>query len=159
MDLFSIRPRAWYWLVLYIYIVILFLSLTFSVCNIFYRLAATSDEVYQLLAHGRWFSPGTPASSTTKTGCHDIAEILLKVALSTINQSQIKSMSFISFVYRKSGNFGHGFILASKYEVPKLNTPKYVTLQKLTTKIEHCLNIFLYLYSLVCIFLSYFFPK
>jgi hypothetical protein len=30
--------------------------------------------VYQLLAHGRWFSPGTPASITTKTGCHDIAE-------------------------------------------------------------------------------------
>jgi hypothetical protein len=25
--------------------------------------------------------PGTPASSTTKTGRHDIAEILLKVAL------------------------------------------------------------------------------
>jgi hypothetical protein len=40
-----------------------------------------------LLAHGRWFSPGTPASSTTKTGRHDIAEILLKVALNTINQS------------------------------------------------------------------------
>jgi len=39
-----------------------------------------------LLAHGRWFSPGTPASSTTKTGRHDIAEILMKVALSTINQ-------------------------------------------------------------------------
>jgi hypothetical protein len=36
---------------------------------------------YQLLAHGRWFSPGTPSSSTTKTGCHDKAEILLKVAL------------------------------------------------------------------------------
>jgi hypothetical protein len=47
------------------------------------RLAAASDKVYQLLAHGRWFSPGTPASST---GCHDIAEILLKVALSTKNQ-------------------------------------------------------------------------
>jgi hypothetical protein len=27
------------------------------------------------------FSPGTAASSTTKTGPHDIAEILLKVAL------------------------------------------------------------------------------
>jgi hypothetical protein len=50
-------------------------------------------------------------------------------------------------------------ILAPKYEVSKLNTPKYVTLQKLTAKIEHCLNIFLYLYSLVCTFLSYFFPK
>jgi hypothetical protein len=34
------------------------------------RLAATSDKVYQLLAHGRWFSP---ASSTTKTGRLDIA--------------------------------------------------------------------------------------
>ena len=45
------------------------------------RLAATSDKVYQLLAHGRWFSPGTPASSTTKTGRHDIAEILLNVVL------------------------------------------------------------------------------
>jgi hypothetical protein len=46
--------------------------------------------VYQLLAHGRWFSPGTPASSTTKTGRHDIAEILLKVALKTKNQSNHK---------------------------------------------------------------------
>ena len=50
------------------------------------RLAAASDKVYQLLSHCRWFSPGTPASSTTKTGRHDIAEILLKVALNTINQ-------------------------------------------------------------------------
>ena len=53
-------------------------------------LAATSDKVYQLLAHGQWFSPGTTASSTTKTGRHDIAEILLKVTLNTKNQNQIK---------------------------------------------------------------------
>ena len=52
-------------------------------CN---RLAAASDKVYQMLAHGRWFSPCTPASSTTKGGRHDIAEILLKVPLNTINQ-------------------------------------------------------------------------
>jgi hypothetical protein len=49
------------------------------------ELAAASDKVYQLLAHGRWFSQGTPASSTTKTGRHDIAVILLKVALNTKN--------------------------------------------------------------------------
>jgi hypothetical protein len=36
-----------------------------------------------MLAHGLWFSP---ASSTTKTGRHDIAEILLLVALNTIKQ-------------------------------------------------------------------------
>jgi hypothetical protein len=53
------------------------------------RLAAANDKVYQLLVHGRWFSPGIAASSTTKTGRHDIAEILLKVALNTINQNQI----------------------------------------------------------------------
>jgi hypothetical protein len=34
-----------------------------------------------LLANGRWFSPSTPAPSITKTGRHDRAEILLKVAL------------------------------------------------------------------------------
>jgi hypothetical protein len=51
------------------------------------RLAAASDKVYQLLAHGRRFSQGTPASSTTETIRHDIAEILLKVALNTKNQS------------------------------------------------------------------------
>jgi hypothetical protein len=45
------------------------------------RHAAANDKVYQLLAHGQWFSPGNPASSTTKTGRHDIAEILLTVAL------------------------------------------------------------------------------
>jgi hypothetical protein len=46
-----------------------------------------------LLVHGWWFSLGIPASSTTKTGRHDITEILLKVALNTKNQST--SQSFI----------------------------------------------------------------
>ena len=57
------------------------------------RLAATSDKVYQLLAHCRWFSPGTSASSTTKNGRHDIAEILLKVELNTKNQSNQNQQS------------------------------------------------------------------
>jgi hypothetical protein len=51
------------------------------------RLAAASDKDYQLLAHDWWFSPCTPASSTTKTDHHDVAEILLKVVLNTKNQS------------------------------------------------------------------------
>jgi hypothetical protein len=58
------------------------------------RLTAAIDKVYQLFAHGRWFSPGTPASSTTKLGRHDIAEILLKVALYTINQSINQSLNY-----------------------------------------------------------------
>ena len=53
------------------------------------RLATSSDKAYQLLAYGLWFSPGTPASSTTKTGRHGIAEILLKVALKHQKSNQI----------------------------------------------------------------------
>jgi hypothetical protein len=42
-------------------------------------------KAYQLLTPGQWFSPGIPDSSTTKIGRHDIAEILLQVALNTKN--------------------------------------------------------------------------
>ena len=42
------------------------------------------DKVCQWLAAGWWFSPGTPVSSTIKTDCHDMIEILLKVVLNTI---------------------------------------------------------------------------
>jgi hypothetical protein len=55
-----------------------------------------------LLSHGQWFSPGTPASSTTKTGRHEIAEILLKVALNTknqINQSIKQVMIHVVYIF------------------------------------------------------------
>jgi hypothetical protein len=37
---------------------------------------------------GRWFFPGPPVSSTNKTDHQNITEILLKVALNTINQTK-----------------------------------------------------------------------
>ena len=70
------------------------------------RLVAASDKAYQLLAHGRWFSPGTPASSTTKTGRRDIAEILLKVALKHQKSNQIKKSN--KYVYIQFS--GHDWI-------------------------------------------------
>jgi hypothetical protein len=42
------------------------------------------DQVCQWLAAGRCFFSGTLVPSTNKTDRHDIAEILLKVALNTI---------------------------------------------------------------------------
>ena len=45
----------------------------------------TIKQYKEWLATGRWFSPGTPVSSTNKTNPNDITEILLKVALSTTN--------------------------------------------------------------------------
>jgi hypothetical protein len=49
----------------------------------------TCDKNFQWLAAGRRFSPGTPVSSTNKTDHHDIAEILLKVALNTVNHHHL----------------------------------------------------------------------
>jgi hypothetical protein len=51
-----------------------------------------------LLARGWWFSLGTPPSSTTKTGCHDIAEILLKEALNTKMQFYIGSYMDVNII-------------------------------------------------------------
>jgi hypothetical protein len=85
------------------------------------RLAAASDKVYQLLAHGWWFSPDTSASSTTKTDRHDIVEILLKVvALNTINQS--KNHSYQSVHHRQW-----------------LYTVKHVETELLVFRIDRCL--------------------
>ena len=47
--------------------------------------------VCQWIATGQWFSLGSPVSSTNKTDHHDIGEILLKVALNTINQKPKKN--------------------------------------------------------------------
>ena len=51
------------------------------------RCTTLCDKVCQWLATGRRFSPGPPVSSTNKTDRHDITEILLKVALNTIKQT------------------------------------------------------------------------
>ena len=50
--------------------------------------------VGQWLATGRWFSPGTPVSSTNKTDRHDIAKILLKIALNIIKPTCPKNHDF-----------------------------------------------------------------
>ena len=42
------------------------------------------DKVCQWFETGQWFSLGTPVSSTNKTYLHDIAEILLKMAICTM---------------------------------------------------------------------------
>jgi hypothetical protein len=43
------------------------------------------------------FFPGPPVSSTNKTDCHDIAEILLKVALNTIKQINLNLIKHFCF--------------------------------------------------------------
>ena len=67
------------------------------------------DKVCQCLAAGQWFSPGRPVSSTNKTERHDITEILLKFALSTIKTTNQPLMIY-NLVRTASANGGAGIV-------------------------------------------------
>jgi hypothetical protein len=50
------------------------------------------DQVCLRLTTGRWFSHGTPVSSTNKTDRHDITDILLKVAINIITLTMLPNV-------------------------------------------------------------------
>ena len=52
------------------------------------RCSKLCDKVCQWLTARRRFSPGPPVFSNNKTDCHDITEILLKVALNTTSSTK-----------------------------------------------------------------------
>ena len=99
------------------------------------------DKVCQWLATGLWFSAGTPVSSTNKTDCHNITEILLKVALNTINQTKllIKCQWNALMVESKSSN---GVL---NYKKMNIWHQKYMTY-----------NVLSYIYTLYIFFLHEF---
>jgi hypothetical protein len=76
---------------------------------------------------GRWFSPGTPVSSTNKTGRHDITEILLKVALNTIIENKCLSVYRLNRSHLSSSL---QFILTGCYNVVMETQISYGTNQK-----------------------------
>ena len=57
------------------------------------------DKVCQWLATGWWFSP---VSSTNKTERQNITEILLKMALNTINQTMYPPLDFKLLIYQQT---------------------------------------------------------
>ena len=59
------------------------------------RCTTLCDKVCQWLATGRWYSPGPPFSTTNKTDRNDFTEILWKVALNTIELTNL-SPTFLS---------------------------------------------------------------
>ena len=71
------------------------------------RCTTLCDKVCQWLATVLWFSPGPSVSSTNKINRHDITEILLKVALNTIKQTNINDSDWNHFVLPVLCEFGY----------------------------------------------------
>jgi hypothetical protein len=63
------------------------------------RCTALCDKACQSLSTGRWFSPGILVPTATKTDHHDITEILLKVALNTINPKPKPNLHLIFVLF------------------------------------------------------------
>jgi hypothetical protein len=71
-------------------------SITTAVVNsnpVYGEVYSIQHYVIKLRQVGGFLDPDTPVSSTNKTDRHNIAEILLKVALKTINLNQTKLSS------------------------------------------------------------------
>ena len=69
------------------------LLMLWSRISITVRYTTFCDKVYQWLATGWWFSPGSPVFRSNITDRHDKTEIVLKVALNTINPIWKPNMS------------------------------------------------------------------
>ena len=66
-------------------------------------------SAYQLAIHDQFFSPGTPSSSTTKTGRDDIIEISLKVTLNI--KYQPISIRSIYLCFYDSTNCSESYVI------------------------------------------------
>jgi len=85
------------------------------------RCTTLCDKVCQWLATGRWFSAGPQVSFTNKTYRHDITEILLKVALSTIKQTY-QCISDKGDDYQHTSTYGLEFCLSNRKKVKHLSS-------------------------------------
>jgi len=61
------------------------------------RCTTLCDKICQSLATGRWFSRDPPVFSTNKTDNHDLTEILLNLALSTIKHTNKPTIQGTSY--------------------------------------------------------------
>ena len=94
------------------------------------RSTTLRDKVCQWLVADQWFSPGPQVSSTNKTDCHDITEILLNVALNTISpnpQTNVPVINMQSIDGLGKCNYKYHAIMAARVH-NLLN--KYATIWK-----------------------------
>jgi hypothetical protein len=64
-----------------------------------WRVYSIQHYMIKFVSNLRWFSPGSPVSSTNETESRDITEILLKMALNTIILNLISEFIIIIVIY------------------------------------------------------------
>jgi len=73
------------------------------------------DKVSQWFVTGQRFSPGTPVSSTNRTDCHDITEILINtitlILTITLTRILLSSTMFVLFKSKTTGVTSEGEIV------------------------------------------------
>ena len=112
-------------------------------CTTFY------GEVCQWLATGWWFSLGPPVSSTNKTDCHDITEILLKVVLNTIKPTNqpVPVFWYFSYTFTKTCVL-QNFVLVNNLWDRMLYTCLYGLISLCTS----CLILYFFQIWFICLF-------
>jgi hypothetical protein len=91
------------------------------------RCTTLCDKVCQWLVTGRW---GSPVSSINKTDCHDITEILLKVAINNIKQTYYTAIILIQWeLSLMTGDHTFSFVLYNRKSYVLLQNSKILGLQ------------------------------
>jgi hypothetical protein len=100
------------------------------------------DNVCQRLAVGRWFSSWIPVSSTKTNDRHDIAEILLQEALSTMTQPHNDCYDKITWWYfcknwksRKTTHSGLWYIMCSLLTLISTNKTYHHVITEILLKV------------------------
>jgi hypothetical protein len=81
------------------------------------RCTTLCDKICQWLATAVWISLGPPISSTNKTDRHDITEILLKVALNTIKQTNKTNIIIVSSKHWQLWTLSHSVVRLAQIEI------------------------------------------
>ena len=121
------------------------------------RCTTLCDKVCQWLSTCLWFSPDPPVSSTNKTDRRNLTEILLKVALNTIKQTNKHHIIFLNKIWHKNISLKKLIPPSSKFNIHSLLyhdiAQKYLTYLKIVHS-DHTLQkqgLKIFPYWLTCI--------
>ena len=115
-------------------------------CEMYLKEHSVIFKVCQWLAAGRWFSPGTPVSSTNKTDRQDITRMLLKVSVNTLTLIQSEKSRTKLLNCLKHTVVAVGFLICLSFAV---NMSRFCNINTVDLT-----QVFLFMFRMICYVLS-----